>query len=200
MFLRHIFKSDKVKSLHPLSDEELIQAYKNSGNTILVGELFERYTHLVFGLCMKYLKDEEDSKDAVMQLFEDLHLKLKEHEISNFKSWLYSVAKNHCLMILRKEKSNARMKENILYKIQSEVMEIRMDQHPLNSAEREEHIPKMMKGLESLKEEQRTCLELLYLQNKTYREVADITGYSMKKVKSHIQNGKRNLKIYMENK
>ena len=181
-------------------DEELIHIYKKSDNGDLVGELFERYTHLVFGLCMKYLKNEEESKDAVMQIFEDLHHKLKDHEIGNFKSWLYSVAKNHCLMQLRKEKTASRLKENIYQKIHAEVMELRVDLHPNSSVEQEEHIPKMMKGLQTLKEAQRTCLELLYLQNKSYKEVAEITGYSMNKVKSHIQNGKRNLRFYMENK
>ena len=198
MFLKRSNK--KSKKFRETPDEELILMFKKSGDSYYIGELFERYTHLVFGLCMKYLKNEDDSKDAVMQIFESLNFKLKEHKIENFKSWLYSVAKNHCLMHLRKEKSSAKMKDQVYQKLHSEIMELQLDGHPINSAENDDNIPVMMKGLETLKKEQRTCLELLYLQNKSYREVADITGYSMKKVKSHIQNGKRNLKIYMEKK
>ncbi|MCB0804731.1 MAG: sigma-70 family RNA polymerase sigma factor [Bacteroidales bacterium] len=200
MFLRRIFKSEQPKTLHSLADEELVDSFKKTGDTLFVGELFERYTHLLFGVCMKYLKDEENSKDAVMQIFEELHIKLKEHSIENFKNWIWSVAKNHCLMQLRKENATRAMKENVYQKIHAEIMESQMDLHPVNNREPEDPVPKMMKGLENLKSEQRTCLELLYLQNKSYREVAEITGYSMKNVKSHIQNGKRNLKIFMETK
>jgi len=147
---------------------------------------------------MKYLKNEENSKDAVMQIFEDLHFKLLDHKVNNFKSWIYSVAKNHCLMILRKEKGESRVKENIYEKVRLEIMESMDFYHPNNSTDINDKIPKLHKGIEQLKSEQRTCIQLLYLQNKTYKEVAEITGYSLKKVKSYIQNGKRNLKIYLE--
>lgn len=200
MFLRRKSKFEDKQAMHTAADEELIRLYRKSGDTAIIGELFERYTHLVFGLCMKYLRDEDDSKDAVMQLFEDLHHKLREHKIENFKSWLWSVAKNHCLMQLRKEKTTVNLKENSYQKIHAEIMESQIEMHPVNRKNSEDPVPKLMKGLEGLKKEQRTCLELLYLQNKSYREVAEITGFSMKNVKSHIQNGKRNLKIFMERK
>jgi RNA polymerase sigma-70 factor (ECF subfamily) len=144
------------------------------------------------------MKNEEDSKDAVMHIFEDLYQKLIDHEVSNFKSWLYSVAKNHCLMNIRKGKSENKAKEIIYEDIRREVMESADFFHPYNTNELNDEIPKLKKGIEQLKTEQRTCIELLYLQDKSYQEVSDITGYSMKNVKSYIQNGKRNLKIFME--
>jgi len=198
MFLK--FRSNKKNDIHSFSDEELIQSYKKSHNNNLIGILFERYTHLVFGVCMKYLKNEENSKDAVMEIFEDLHTKLVKHEISNFKSWIYSVAKNHCLMILRKDKSEEKIKGHVYENLHQDFMES-FDLFHLNNKEvLNDKIPKLKKGIELLKTEQRKCIELLYLQNKSYKEVADITGFSMKKVKSYIQNGKRNLKIYIEEK
>ena len=198
MFLK--FKLNKEKSIRLFSDEELIISYKKSKENRFIGELFERYTHLVFGVCMKYLKNEEDSKDAVMEIFEDLHYKLSDHDISNFKSWIYSVSKNHCLMILRKKKSEERMKEGVYENSQQDFMESLDLFHPINKENLNDKIPKLKKGIELLKAEQKKCIELLYLQNKSYKEVAEITGYSMKKVKSYIQNGKRNLKIYLEEK
>jgi len=198
MFLK--FRSNKKNDIHSFSDEELIQSYKKSHNNNLIGILFERYTHLVFGVCMKYLKNEENSKDAVMEIFEDLHTKLVKHEISNFKSWIYSVAKNHCLMILRKDKSEEKIKGHVYENLHQDFMES-FDLFHLNNKEvLNDKIPKLKKGIELLKTEQRKCIELLYLQNKSYKEVADITGFSMKKMKSYIQNGKRNLKIYIEEK
>lgn len=189
----------KVNKLNTVSDEELILQFKNSGDNHYIGELFERYTHLIFGVCMKYLKDKEDSKDAVMDIFEELADKLKAHEIANFKSWIYSVSKNHCLMILRKETRKLQEHQNIYEIIRQEVMESGDIFHPSDSSELEDKIKKLKTGIVKLKEEQRTCIELLYLQNKSYQEVAAITGYNLKKVKSYIQNGKRNLKIFLEN-
>lgn len=198
MFLKMNFNGKNDRDFHLLPDEELISIYKETADTQLIGEIFNRYTHLVFGVCMKYLKNTENSRDAVMQIFEDLHIKLKEHEVANFKSWIYSVAKNHCLMELRKQGTDERMRSGIYEKIHLEIMESVNHFHLNNSADLTEKIPKLKKGIELLKTEQRTCIELLYLQNKSYKEVAEITGYSMKSVKSHIQNGKRNLKIYLE--
>ncbi|MBN2174749.1 MAG: sigma-70 family RNA polymerase sigma factor [Bacteroidales bacterium] len=192
-------KSKKRNDLSSLADEELIAIYKKSNESWVIGELFERYTHLVFGVCMKYLKDEENSKDAVMQIFGELHQKLQAHEVSSFKSWIYSVAKNHCLMEIRKGKTIERVKSEIYEKIHHEIMESANVFHHYNSADLLEKIPKLQHGITLLKTEQRKCIELLYLQNKSYREVAEITGYTLKNVKSHIQNGKRNLRNFLEN-
>jgi RNA polymerase sigma factor (sigma-70 family) len=197
MFLKLNLKPGSDHDFKSFSDEELIVAYQKSTDTKYIGELFERYIHLVFGVCMKYLKDEENSKDAVMQIFEDLHHKLVEHEISYFKSWIYSVAKNHCLMILRKSKSELKSMEVLYNKFHHEVMESVDVFHPYNITDMKEKIPKLKKGIELLKKEQRACIELIYLQNKSYQEVSEITGYSLNKVKSHVQNGKRNLKIFL---
>jgi RNA polymerase sigma-70 factor (ECF subfamily) len=148
---------------------------------------------------MKYLKNQEDSKDAVMQVFEQLFTKLKTQEIQNFKSWIYTVTKNHCLMKIRHEQSVLKHKEVYYSKIQEEIMEFDVQDHPYKEEELNSQIPTLEKGIEQLNTNQRRCIELLYLQDKSYKEVADITGYSMKQVKSYIQNGKRNLKIYLGN-
>ncbi len=199
MFLKISFKSKSESELKSLSDDELINAYKKQANNIYFGELFERYTHLLFGVCMKYLKNEEDSKDAVMQVFEELPRKINNFEINNFKSWIYSVAKNHCLMKLRKDKTKVNARLEVYENIRHEIMESAEVFHLNNENDPEKKISKLQRGITTLKTEQRKCIELLYLQNKSYNEVADQTGYSLKKVKSYIQNGKRNLKIFMEN-
>lgn len=199
MFLKFSSKSNIKSALKSLLDEELISAFKKQTNNIFIGELFERYTHLIFGVCLKYLKNEEDSKDAVMQIFEELPKKILNFEITNFKSWFYSVAKNHCLMQLRKEKANVRARLEVYENIRHEVMESPEVFHLNNEENADRRISQLEKGIIALKTEQRRCIELLYLQNKSYNEVADLTGYSIKKVKSYIQNGKRNLKIFMEN-
>jgi len=200
MFLKFNSKSKTGQKLKDFTDEELIEAYKKQQDNKIIGELFERYTHLIFGVCMKYLKNEEKSKDAVMIVFEELSGKMLRFEISNFKSWLYSVAKNHCLMHLRKETSELKHKVDIYKDFQQDIMESDNWLHHKDDENNGKITEKLHKGITQLKAEQRVCIEMLYLQNKSYREVADITGYDLKKVKSYIQNGKRNLKIYLENK
>ncbi|WP_255372904.1 RNA polymerase sigma factor [Chitinophaga sp. YR573] len=172
-------------------DAALIQEYKRSGKLDVLAALYQRYMNLVYGVCLRYF-DEEASKDAVMQIFEELIAKLKQHEVQNFKSWLHVLTRNYCLMRLRS------MKNREGREISIDVMENDSFQHHENGVSVEAHLQDMEKCLETLPEEQKRSVDLFYLKEKSYREVADMTGYEMNKVKSYIQNGKRNLKICME--
>lgn len=185
----------KSRNLSSLPDLELIAKYKAEEACSLVGILFERYTHLVFGVCMKYLSDEAESKDAVMQIFEKLLTDLKIHEVENFKSWLYSVTKNHCLMFLRKNKTRQKHEKEFFENSETNIVEF-VDELHLNNKNNEE--AKLDNAIAKLNIKQKKCIELFYLQEKSYKEVADITGFSLKQVKSFIQNGKRNLKQSLE--
>ena len=199
MFLKIKRKINTELDVKSISDEELIAIYKDTSENYILSELFERYTHLIFGVCMKYLKNEEECKDAVMQVFEQLFTKLRTQEIQNFKSWIYTVSKNFCLMKIRHEQSVRKHKVEYYANMQQEIMESTELFHHLDKAENKDKVPKLRKGIEQLKTDQRKCIELLYLQEKSYKEVAEMTGYSLKQVKSYIQNGKRNLKIFLEN-
>ena len=184
-----LFKSKNIQSL---TDNELITRYKKTGDNSLVGELYKRYSHLVYGVSLKYLKNEEASKDAVLQIFENLLSDLKKHEIANFKSWLHSVARNHCLMFLRKQQTQLkRVNEYEATYQHEEAFPAPFAVH--EKEEKEIALTKLETAMLSLKEEQRVCIELFFLKEKCYNEVAEITGYEIKKVKSYIQNGKRNL-------
>jgi len=184
-----------------LSDARLIEVFVAENNTDYFGLLFERYTHLVFGVCMKYLKNTDDAEDAVMSIFEKLMTDLKKHEVKDFKNWLYRVAKNHCLMQLRKRKVWMRAEDEITYEKQQEFMESAFPGHLNDESIIDTGILiSLQSALKVLKEEQKKCLEMMYLQNKSYIEIAQLTGYSMKQVKSYIQNGKRNLKNIMVSK
>ena len=179
-----------------LSDKLLIEQYRQTLDKNVVGELFKRYTGFVFLVSMKYLKDEEQSKDAVMQVFERLFTVLPEHDIDNFKAWLHTVVRNHCLGILRKKQSIQRhennVKEHIIF------MENDAVEHQDSKEENKADINNLEKALKQLKPEQKQCVELFYLNEKSYKEIMEITGFDDKKVKSYIQNGKRNLKIILQ--
>ncbi|WP_443937329.1 RNA polymerase sigma factor [Pedobacter sp. MW01-1-1] len=177
---------------NPQSDTELVAEYKNSGSLDVLGKLYNRYMHLVFGVCFNYLKDEEQSKDAVMQIFEELVKKLLIHEVQNFKSWLHVLTRNHCLMALRKSAKQNNISIDDTFVENTEIVHLSIDDT------KETQLTIMEKCMETLTEEQRKSVDLFYLQEKCYKEVADITGYDMLKVKSYIQNGKRNLKICIE--
>ena len=178
------------------SDEQLVIAYKQSGDPALLGELFERYTHVVYLVCMKYLKNPMESEDMSMQIFEKLMTDLKKYEVRSFKHWLHTVTKNQCLIHL--EKRNRRRHKVDEYRETQQALMESEDLWNLTD-EKEIQLLQLEKAITELKEEQKICVELFYLKKKSYQEVSDLTGYSMKKVKSYIQNGKRNLKKYLEN-
>jgi RNA polymerase sigma factor (sigma-70 family) len=175
-----------------LTDTELVSQYRDNGDLALLGELYSRYTSLVYGVCMKYLKDREESRDAVMQLFEKLIVTLRDHDVTHFKSWLYVTARNYCLMHLRSTKGRH------LQEISPDIMESDRFAHPDDEPEMESNLSKLEKCIDQLGSEQKACVHLFYIKQKCYKEIVDVTGYDENKVKSYIQNGKRNLKICME--
>jgi RNA polymerase sigma factor (sigma-70 family) len=183
-------KKEFIKS----SDEELVVGYRQTGEKEMVGELFKRYTHFVFCVCFKYLQNENDSRDAVMQIFERLFDQLRIHEVETFRKWLHVVAKNHCLMKLRADKSQRTRLQGYQKDNNMDVKSVPF-LHPEDSPDKETEIRKLESAIEQLNEEQKICIELFYLYDKSYVEVSQETGFSLKQVKSFIQNGKRNLKI-----
>ncbi len=191
-FIKSTSKSGERKERLEQDDLSLVAAYQESGDLEVLGTLYNRYMHLVYGVCFSYFKDEEQSKDAVMQIFEELIKKLRVHQVQNFKSWLHVLTRNHCLMALRKSSKNPTVSIEDNFVENDEFVHLDIDNT------KETQLTIMEKCMETLSEEQRKSVDLFYLQEKCYKEVADITGYDMLKVKSYIQNGKRNLKICIE--
>jgi len=181
-------------SSHSAGDAELVAAYRRSGDLTLLAALYQRYMDLVYAVTMKYLGEPETAKDAVMAIFEELAQKLLKHEVENFKGWLYTLAKNHCLMQLRSAK---RMKTGTF---DPDHMQIEEEVHLNGVFEKEQQLDQLSKCLETLSSEQKTVVELFYLQHKCYKDIEELTGLEWNKVRSHIQNGRRNLKICMEQK
>ena len=173
------------------SDEALVDMYRTLKSTEAFGQLYERYSYLVYGVCMKYLKDTDNAKDATMQIFEKLISDLPRHDVQVFKAWLYRVAQNHCLMILR---SNHH--QTISVDIFSENSVEFVDELHL-TVEKELQLIKMEDAMKDLNKDQRQCVEMFYLEKKTYIEIMQETGFNFMQVKSFIQNGKRNLKQKM---
>lgn len=171
-------------------EKHLLEEYRKTGELRLLGKLYEPYMPLLYGVCYRYFNDREKSEDAVMGVFESLIVKLRQHEVTNFKSWLYVFVRNYCLMELRKSKRA----------VMVELEENMMDEDPGFDQFNEDRLALMEDCLATLSEEQRNCIRLFYLEQHCYQDIAEITGYDMGKVKSYIQNGKRNLKICMEKK
>lgn len=175
------------------SDAELLAAYRRSADLALLGDLYSRYMDMVYGACLKYLKSPDDAQDAVMAIFEELVGKLQKHEVDNFRSWLYTLAKNHCLMRLRAEKKTGTTK------ISEEFVQSDDGGHLQDVLDREENLQQLDDCLKQLGTDQRRTIELFYLQGKCYNEIAAETGLAWNAVRSYIQNGRRNLKLCMEN-
>lgn len=176
------------KKYQQLDDQELLELFKRTENSDIIGEYYKRYGHLVMGTAMKYLKNQFDAEDLVMNLFEKLPGKLKSHSIEYFKSWLYMVTKNECLMLLRKK---GRLTASL-------TQELEANNELDLKVEKEEQLQALESAIEELKDEQKSCIKLFYLESKSYQEITELLKMDIKKVKSAIQNGKRNLKINLE--
>jgi RNA polymerase sigma-70 factor (ECF subfamily) len=164
----------------------------------IIAELHRRYSHLVVGVCLKYLRNEEIARDATMQVFEKLIVDLRNHTIDNFKSWLYTVSKNQCLMDMRKNASENIRLELVYANSTEKFVEIWDELHLNNEFDLERKLEALHDALGVLNTEQRICIDLFYLKGKSYIEISGIAGMDVKLVKSHIQNGKRNLRIHLE--
>jgi RNA polymerase sigma-70 factor (ECF subfamily) len=175
-----------------LSDAELAAQYKRSTDLAVLGDLYQRYMDLVYGVCLKYLGEPEDAQDAVMGIFEELVTKLQKHDVDNFKGWLYTVAKNHCLMRLRSQKKAP------VTKMTDEFMQSEQSGHLEEVMLREENFKQLDYCMGQLGADQRNVIEAFYLQGKCYNEITATTGIEWSQVRSYIQNGRRNLKLCME--
>ena len=181
-----------------ITDEELIREFSLNGDLEILGKLYSRYMHFVYGVCLKYLKNRDEASDAVMQIFEKLITDIPKQEILNFRNWLHVVTRNYCLMQLRAEKSK---KEKIDEWINDPLvfMENSYAMHPIDE---DNPVPgkKLEECIEKLKAEQKLCISLFYFENRSYRDISVSTGLDESKIKSHLQNAKRNLKICLEEK
>ncbi|MDF1571975.1 MAG: sigma-70 family RNA polymerase sigma factor [Bacteroidales bacterium] len=186
------------KKYQDASDEVLMRRFRASGDLEQLGALYERYMHLVYGVCLKYFADREAAKDGITTIFEKLIVELPKHEVEDFKSWLYVLTKNFCLMKIRAGKSAQRKQE--AWQIDQETfMEPVEEMHPID--EEDNNLNKtLMECIERLKGEQQQCIRLFYFEERSYKEIAAALALEEKKIKSFIQNGKRNLKICIENK
>jgi RNA polymerase sigma-70 factor (ECF subfamily) len=181
-----------LRNYQHIEDKELLQHYYSDGNNEWLGILLQRYSMLLFGVCMKYVKNEEEAKDCVQQIFFKVINELHKYKVEYFKSWLYMVAKNHCLMKLRdKGKHTTEINEQVM----AAPLDI-VDKAALE--EKDRTLELMAIALKELNHEQQLCVTLFYLEKKSYQQIADSTGFNMMQVKSHIQNGKRNLKLQMD--
>jgi RNA polymerase sigma-70 factor, ECF subfamily len=178
------------------SDEELLRRFREGGDIGVLGQLYESYMHLVYGVCLKYLEEREQAKDEVMNIFEKLVTAVPGQEILNFRTWLYVVAKNHCLMLLRSRKSESVHMEAMLSD-PTFFMENLSEMHPVENYEGID-MKRLEECMAKLKDEQRRCIGLFYYEGCGYREIAEQLGMEEGKVKSYIQNGKRNLKICLD--
>ncbi len=176
------------------TDRLLLKQYNDSGSSHCIGQLYERYIHLVYGVCMKYLESREQSQDAVVEIFEKLLVQIPEEEITNFKTWLYVVTKNHCLTKIRQKK--VQFLDGLEELISDSFMELEALFHPKYRDSLEDSAVDRLKiCLENLNASQKECIILFYYQEKCYREIAEIMSSDVKTVKSILRNGKRNLKI-----
>ncbi|MEA1874490.1 MAG: sigma-70 family RNA polymerase sigma factor [Bacteroidota bacterium] len=181
------------------ADQTLIKMYRETEDKALIGELFNRHSGFVLAVCMKYVQDTALAEELTVEIFESLFKKLKKHKVDYFKTWLYSVAKNHCLLHHRSA-NTFRKHKGLFQQEQDGFMESEESMYLSEENKKVNEAKDVQNALEQLKPEQKICVELFYIENKTYEEISRESEYNIKKVKSYIQNGKRNLKLILEGK
>lgn len=179
-------------SIDPSSDAELIKRFRDDNSAHVLATLFSRYMELVYAVCIKYLQDPERAKDAVMDIYEELTFKLHKHEVTNFSSWLHTLARNHCLMKLRSRAARDTVN------IDEDRMQFASDPHQELEEEKEQQFVILAECLQKLPEEQKRVIDLFYLQQQCYKDISLATGFEWNKVRSLVQNGRRNLKLCIE--
>ena len=190
MFLKLFRRTDD-----PPDEAALLRQYRQTGDLAVLGRVYEPYLELVFAVCYQHLRDEDEAKDATMQVFEKLVVELRRHEVSNFRSWLYSVARNECLMLLRRRRTAPETGDDF----DEDRMESAAVAHPGDEEfSLENHLTHLDGCLETLSNDQRRAVTLFFYEEKSYREISDLTGFGPNEVKSFLQNGKRNLKKCLE--
>jgi len=180
----------RPKNFYNADDDQLLTSYRKSGDLAILGRLYEKYMPMVYGVCLKYLENEDVAKDAVMGIFEELISKAKQHDIKQFRNWLYVLSRNYCLMQLRQGKKIETVNLD-------DFMEFTPVLHP-DDNNREEAMKALERCMDKLSPAQKQSIGLFYLNEKCYKEIVEVTGFSLNEVKSYIQNGKRNLKICLE--
>lgn len=189
----YLFNVNKDRYQH-ITDSELLENFYADRDNKWLGLVLQRFTLLLYGVCMKYLRNEEEAKDAVQQVFLKAINELHKYKVEYFKSWIYMVAKNHCLMKLRDRQGKipVELTEDTFLAAEDTGIETYLDKDRLLSS--------MEIAIHELNADQKQCVTLFYLDKKSYQEITDATGHTMMQVKSHIQNGKRNLKLLIEKK
>ncbi len=190
MFLNILTK----KNIAKLSDQSLISKIQKEHHKLAIGELYNRYAHLMFGVALKYLKNTDEAEDIVMNIFEKIEVKIQKSNIKHLNNWLYTITKNECLMKLRKDNRLTSNLESVMILTPDESAD-KLEEYLQN----EKKYQLLEQAIQQLKQNQKICIELFYFKNKCYDQIAKQTGFELKKVKSYIQNGKRNLKIILEN-
>lgn len=175
-----------------IEDDVILRAFQD-GDQMGLKYLYDKYLHVIYGVCLRYFKNKPEAQDATSELFEKFLEITIPSDVQNLKTWLFVVTKNHCLMRLRKKRTETTQL------IPEEIMDFTEELHPIDKAlQKEQEIDALMRCIEALKDEQKQCIDMFYLKKQCYQDIVDQTGYVLKKVKSYIQNGKRNLKICLE--
>lgn len=189
----------RFRRAKPTTDAEYVARYRATGDLVVLGELYERHMELVYAVCFNYLRNEDEAKDAVMQLFEQLVTDLRRYEVTQFRTWLHTVARNYCLMELRRRQAHPQSSLSIPVTTDADQASLQLMEGMADTdgTDLEENLTRLEACLQTLPTEQRICLSLFYLEQRSYAEVAQQTGYDLKQVKSYLQNGRRMLKICM---
>ena len=196
MFIHH----RRDDQLSELDDNSLIHQYQEQQEHRYFNELYQRYAHLVFGSCLKQVKNRDEAKDLTMIIFEKLVERLPTEQVDNFKTWIYYFTRNECISHLRKQEATTKREEE--WKKMRKSEEIFMENETLLRPYTDNSISNidgaaLQHAIQQLSKAQQQCIRRFFFEQQSYKQIATATRWSLKEVKSHLQNGKRKLRLIL---
>lgn len=181
------------------SDEDLLLAYRETGDRRLFEELIRRYERELFNYLKQYLGDTQLAEDAFQSTFLQIHLKCDQFDPERrFRPWLYAVATNQAIdtqrrrrrerMISLDQAASSAEQANQLKELVDAPAEL-----PEEDLERDEERNLVRRAVEELPEPLRQVLLLVYFQGLKYREAAEVLGVPVGTVKSRLHAAIRRL-------
>lgn len=180
-------------NLSRFDDTELVELYKKNPDTSLIEELYNRYSKRVYWWALKFLGNRLEAEEMVHDIFAAMMSGMLDlyqaREGAKFSSWLYRCVGNQCMKIVRKRNEVIFNQVEVVDVPEALIIDLEVE------VIAKEWNEQLTSALNRLNQMQRVCCMRFYWDGMRYDEIAEELGITHDQVRSHLQNGLRNLRI-----
>lgn len=177
----------------PVTDEQMLLEYRQTGDRELFAQLVYRYERELFSYLRRYLGNREWAQDAFQSTFLQVHLKCDSFDADRrFRPWLYAIATNQAIDTRRRNSRHQMVSlDSPAGNFDDEVARIvnmleSTDATPEEKLQSAERVALVRETLQQLPESSYTVIQLVYFQGMKYREVAEVLDVPVGTVKSRL--------------